>query len=352
MKKVVLSIVLGISIFSANHLAAQTAEGNQEPQSAVHVSFVPPLSTNGTRAGEYTNAVSFNILAGISKNETIFTFGGLTNIILNNANGLQMAGLANYVGNDGKGLAFAGLANITKNNYSGLQMAGLANYVGNDGKGLLFAGLANISKNNYSGLQFAGLTNIAGNVNGTQLAGLINIANDVSGVQFAGLVNIANKSDYPIGLLNIIKEGEMGIAATYNEIGTAGVTFRSGGRVTYGILGLGYNTEGKGDQLAVMGGFGAHINIAPWFRINNELTAESIGDFSDNNTSKVGYALMPAFRIGKHIELFGGPSINYMQTDDAENRKLFPSSSLWKKDRPTKLEQLYIGYQVGVQCIF
>ena len=65
-----------------------------------------------------------------------------------------------------------------------------------------------------------------------------------------------------------------------------------------------------------------------------------------------GYSLIPSFRIGKHIELFGGVGINYMMTKDVSNSKIFPNHSLWKKTGSTKLQQLYIGYQFGVQYIF
>ncbi|MDH6306384.1 hypothetical protein M2459_000371 [Parabacteroides sp. PF5-5] len=291
MKKVTLRIMLGISIFSIGTTSAQTKVSNQEKEAAVHLSFIPPLSTNGIHAGQYTNHFSLNLLAGISKNETAFTLGGLGNIVLNNANGFQLAGLANYVGN----------------NFTGLQVAGL-----------------------------------------------VNIAKNVSGVQLAGLLNIANQSDYPIGLINIIKEGEMGISATYNEIGTTAITFRSGGRVTYGILGLGYNHKAKEKEaFTALGGLGAHVHIASWLRINNELTIESVNCFSDDETTfKAAYALLPACKIGQYLELFAGPNINYMQSDNPDNHKLFPSHSLWKKEQTSKLQQLYIGYQVGIQYIF
>lgn len=366
-KKVALSIALGVVILFTNSVSGQTVISSQEKESTVHVSFIPPLSTNGSIAGEYTNLFSFNMLVGISKNEKAFTLGGLANIIRNNSAGFQLAGLGNYVGNEGSGVLFSGLTNIVKNSYSGaqvagllnisgavagFQLAGLGNCVGNEGSGVLFSGLTNIVKNSYSGAQVAGLINVSGDVDGFQFAGLINIAKEVSGVQFAGLLNIADRSDYPIGLINIIKEGEMSIAATYNEIGTAGVTFRSGGKVTYGILGVGYNHRTKGDAFTSMGGLGAHININSWLRVNNEITIETLGNFSDEVTFKAGYALMPAFRIGQHVELFGGPSIIFMQTDDPDNYKLFPSNSLWEKERSSKLQQLFVGYQVGMQFLF
>ncbi len=172
-------------------------------------------------------------------------------------------------------------------------------------------------------------------------------------------MNVAEHSDYPIGIINIIREGEMGIGIGYNEIGTTSVNFRSGGRVLYGILGLGYNHRAPGKEAwAVVGGYGAHINILPWLRINNEITAENIGIFSnDSDTFKAGYALLPAFRPVRNIEIFGGPSINYMYSAEESMFGVFPKNSLWKERSTTKkgdpkLQQAFVGWQAGVQFIW
>jgi hypothetical protein len=143
----------------------------------------------------------------------------------------------------------------------------LLNTVANSYSGLQFAGMANIA-GGMKGLQFAGLTNIAGDVNGFQFAGLVNVAKNVSGVQFAALINIAENSDCPVGLINLIKNGEKSVAVTYNGIGSTVATFRSGGKYTYGIVGLGYNFNAKWKATVSTGGFGAHINCTPWLRIN------------------------------------------------------------------------------------
>jgi hypothetical protein len=97
---------------------------------------------------------------------------------------------------------------------------------GNDGRRVLIAGLSNTVGKSYNGLQ---------------IAGLVNVARHVSGVQIAGVVNIADDSDCPVGLINLIKNGEKGIALTYSETGSTVVSFRSGGKITYGIVGIGYN---------------------------------------------------------------------------------------------------------------
>lgn len=344
MKKV-LALLLLLAAYST--LSAQT---NAEKKTTFQVSFFPPLSTNGMYSHQYTNTVSINLLAGISENEEAFTWGGLANIILNDAKGFQMAGLANYVGNDGQGFQNAGLANINKKRFSGFQMAGLAN-TATEMNGFQFSGLMNKAED-VSGFQFAGLINIAKDVHGVQLGGLINIAKNVRGVQFAGLINIAENSDCPIGLINIIKNGEKGIAVTYDAIGYTVVSFRSGGKYTYGILGVGYNHKSSNNSLVTEAGLGAHIPVTSWFRINNELKFTSIGNNTDEPVLNAGYSLLPAFRIGKHIELFAGAGINYMGTKDMNNYKMFPNHSLWKKSGSTSLQQLYVGYQFGIQYIF
>ena len=358
-----------------------SAQSNTSPDknAAVHISIIPPLSTNGREAGLYTNTLSFNMLAGVSKNELALTFGGLANVINNNSNGVQFAGLYNHIGNEGKGLLFSGLANNINGNYSGLQFAGLSNiskdvtglqfaglvniaddFTGSQFAGLLnmssstrgfqFAGLINVTKNTI-GTQIAGLANIAQDVTGSQLAGLVNISKNVSGVQIAGLINIANNSDTPIGILNLIRNGEYGVAINHNEIGSTLLTFRSGGKNTYGILGLGYNHKTSNSFVNVFG-FGQRINCMSWLKINNELVSESIGIFSKESTFKTSYIVSPALRIGRHIEIFGGVSLNYMHSNNVNNTRLFDNNSLWKRNDSSHLQQIHVGYQFGVQYIF
>lgn len=345
MKKVFLTILLCVLF----HEAA-LSRTDEDKKTTFQFSFVTPLSTNGLHAAQYTNTVSLNLLVGTSKNEEAFTLGGLANIITQNATGVQFAGLSNYVGNNGKGVQFAGLTNINKNRFDGLQFAGLVNTAGAM-NGFQFAGLVNVAKN-VKGLQFAGLVNVAKDVKGLQFGGLINVAKKVNGVQFAGIINIAEDSDCPIGLINIIKNGEMGIALTYDAIGNMVVSFRSGGKYTYGIIGIGYNHKTTGSTLMTEAGFGAHIPVVSWFRINNEIKASSIGCDSETPVFNGGYALIPAFKIGNHCELFAGASINYMETRQVNNDKIFSNHALWERNSATRLQQVYIGYQVGVQYLF
>ena len=313
MKKIQSVFIILLTVF---HLSAQMNQGKYVP---FHFSFIPPLSSNGINASQYTNGASFSILAGMSANERNFTFASISNVIANEARGLQFAGISNYIGKQGQGVAFAGITNIAKGTYKGVQ----------------FAGLLNTSKD-ITGLQFAGLLNIAGKVRG---------------VQFAGLLNIAEESDCPIGLVNIVKRGEMGIALTYDILGNGIVSFRSGGKYTYGIIGFGYNHKLSGDNKTVAeAGYGVHIPCYSWFQINNEFKVTSTAT-SDKPFLNASYSLLPSFKIKKHYNIFGGASLNYSTTTEMDNQTLFPQNNLWKKHTDNRL-QLFIGYLVGIQYIF
>jgi hypothetical protein len=362
MRKTASAILLCAVIATA--ALAQTGSGRR---AGFQASLIYPSGTNGVRATQYTNKVSLNVLAGISRNEEAVTLGGLANIILHDATGLQAAGLYNHTGNDGTGVALSGLASYAGHDYRGLQVAGLANVVlhgasglrvaglynhaGGDGRGFSLAGLANYTGRAYSGLQVAGLVNVAGSIQGVQLSPLVNVAGNVRGVQLAGLVNVAAESDYPIGLVNLIRNGEKSIAVACDETGSLAISFRSGGRVTYGIIGYGYTLKGWRKAFFSEGGLGAHIRLAPRFRLNSELRLE-VRHASANATIKAGCHWLAACRIAPHVEIFAGPGIHYMYSDDVSDTGLFPRHSLWKKHGSGQWQQVYAGFRLGMQYVF
>lgn len=324
------------AVLSLNTALSQSAETKE---SIFQFTFIPPLGTQGIHAGHYSNGFSFNLLAGLSQNERHFTLGSIANIVRNNAAGFQLAGVANLI----------------ENNTNGFQLAGVSNIVGNNGKGMLLSGVLNTSKD-YNGFQLAGVGNIAGDINSFQFAGVFNKAKKVKGVQFAGIMNIADDSDYPIGLINIIKNGEMGIGVSYNETGSTVISLRSGSRIMYGIIGVGYNYRSNSDaSFVIETGYGVHINCSENFRINTEAKAQFLSMFKKHENTQYSLAILPALKISSNFEVFAGPSINYLRSEDTSNGKLFPndtSINLWKSFGASKLEQLYIGFSVGTQFLF
>ena len=353
LKKNRLFILVSLLLLTTFPLLAKA----DNPYSPFQFSLTYPISTNGLKASEYTNGVSINLLVGVSKSEKFFVLGGLSNIISDRARGVQLACISNHIGNTASGIAISGVTNITSGKYEGVQVGGIWNHSGATSRGLMISGVGNMTKGNFSGLQLAGLINIADDVNGVQFSGFVNKARKVNGVQFATLVNIANESDFPVGLVNIIKKGEKGFSVTYDLLGNTLLSFRSGGKYTYGILGVGYNHKLKaGSKLVAEAGYGIHIPIIKWFQINNEIVATSINAIGDKNDSanitNIGYRLMPSFRLWNHLNVFGGASINYLFSDSYSSEQILPDSHLWRKNTSKNIQQIYIGYQIGLQYIF
>ena len=376
MKKTLLvlfCLLLSFNVFSQ--------EKNFRP---VQINFGFPLSTiNVKKAKEYTNAFSINLLVGISKNERSLALAGISNVISNNATGLQIASVSNYIGNAGYGIAVAGVTNINKGSYNGIQASGVYNYSGSgngiavagvanmskgayngiqasgvynysgSGNGIAVAGVANTSKDSYIGLQLSGVTNIAGDVKGLQFAGVANIAKKVKGVQFATILNVAEESDFPIAFINIIKNGKMGVALSYDILNNTVLSFRSGGKYSYGILGVGYNGKVKdGSKFVAEAGYGIHIPVTDWFEINNEFKATSLGFSNDKVCYNASYLLAPSFTFLNHFNVFGGASFNYLYSNYVNSEDLFPNNCLWEKDNSDNKQRMFIGYQIGLQYVF
>ncbi len=307
-------LTTSLLLLCASHLLAQSYH------SPFQFGICPPLSTNGTKAKFYTNEASINLLIGISSNENNFVLAGLSNIIRNNAAGMQLSTVSNHIGNRGTGVSIAGIMNIA-NSYRGLQLATVFN-----------------KANDFKGLQFAGL---------------FNVAKTIRGVQFATLLNIADNSDFPIALLNLIKHGEKGIAATYDVLGNTIVSFRSGGKYTYGILGLGFNHKAQEDNnIVTEAGYGAHIPLCKWLQLNNEIKATTIGASSDSPSINLSYLLAPSFKIKSHYNIFGGISVNYFTSKSADAENLLPDSHLWEIQENDRLQRVFLGFQAGIQYIF
>lgn len=319
------------------------------PSEKIHIGLIYPLSSNGTHAPLDTNKFSFHLLAGVSSVEKGFSFAGLLNTSGENQ-GAAFAGFVNVSRGNVKGIQFAGFGNIAKN-LNGAQFAGFLNKA-NTVKGSQLAGFLNIAEKNVSASQLAGFMNTAADVKGSQFAGFINIAKKVKGIQAAGFINIADSSDYPIGIINLVKKGEKSISLTMDETQTGMLAFRSGGKVTYGILGIGYNFKNKKQVYAMEAGIGAHWFQTAAFRLNTELSATVLESFKSGEYFKSTLRILPALKLGNHLELFAGPSINFLSTNTTEGKNLHKKFIHTWGDRSADFQALYIGYSGGIQFIF
>ena len=384
MKKLLLFLLCALLSFNVFSQGIESVCKSKDSCCEIGEKFAPyriglgfPLSTFDLEDGEkYTIAFSVDALIGSAGNiKGIAVAGG--NIIYNNAYGLQV-GMVNEIHYNAYGISVAGLANLAEY-YYGIQVAGFANAGRNSFYGMQIGGVLNSSSNangliiggvnniafdtldgmqmagvvNYAkearGIQIAGVINIAGDVKGLQFAGVMNVAKKVKGVQFATILNVAEESDFPIALINIIKNGKMGVAITRDILNNKVVSFRSGGKYTYGILGVGYNNKvNDGSKIVAEAGYGIHIPVTDWFEINNEFKATTIGYNSEKTTNNFGYFLSPSLTLLEHYNFFAGVSVNYFISNSND---ILPENSFWSKDGGYN-QRMFIGYQIGVQYVF
>lgn len=313
-------LMLGYSIATT----AQEGKTNR-----VHVGIIYPISTNGKTAPADTNDLSLHLIGGVSQQENALLIAGASAVVKGDAHGTVIAGISNHVGGTAKGVQVAGMLNQIKRDAHGTQLAGLINVTG-------YA----------KGFQAAGLINKSGDA-GTQVAGLINIARRVKGVQLAGLLNIAEQSDYPIGLLNIVKDGEMLLGLTVDEDGSSLLALRTGGNVLYGILGLGYHIKYQEARYQLEGGIGAHLLSAGAFRLSAELASSAMTNFEDGVYGKQRIRILGGWHLTPYMELFAGPTFNHLLFDN-DQTDIRNGRYVWESRGEDVFNGFYFGGLVGL----
>lgn len=354
----VVCIVLLLLMTGSVQAQSETQVANID--TGINIGLAFPVSTRGVNATSSTNRFSFHLLFGVSKNETAFTFAGLSNIVFGNAKGLMLAGFSNHVGGKASGEQLAGFMNILDQSEGlqmagflnrsktakGVQLAGFTNLSSGEGGKLQVAGFSNISKDVHT--QVGGFANIAKDVN-TQVSGFINVAKKVKGVQ-VGVINISESNSTPIGLINIVKNGEMAVRVSVDEMGTVIGGFQSGSKQLYGFLGAGYNGKLDKTLYALEGAIGAHFEVSEYFRINAELASTALDDFKEGFFFRSALRVFPSFRIGNRLEIFGGPTVNYAYFDLASGKGMdLVNHFMWsEKSGDENYQGIFLGAMGGI----
>jgi len=255
------------------------------------ISLTPGLSSQGFFNSQVVNQLSLNIVGGHTAGVNGVEVGGVFNINQQQARYFQAAGLFNLVGNGMQGVQVAGVSNIVLGHTQGLQVAGVNNRAGN-----------------VSGAQLSGVFNVAREVRGVQVSSVINIASKIKGVQIAALINIADSSDYPIGLVNLIRNGTKNIALEVDESSATKIVFRSGGRRLYGLVGGGYRFGAGSMPYVLEAGIGIHIWRTPRLGLDAELVSGISPDFKTTPDQQASFRLLPAFFLDEHWGMFVGPT--------------------------------------------
>lgn len=296
--------------------------------SPIQVSMTPWLSTHGLFNSQVVNKFSLNVIGGYTAGVTGTELAGAFNINQFNMHGVQAAGVFNVVGGDVGGVQLAGALNVGLNKLSGIQLAGAWNSADTVAGGVQLSGAINLANRAARGIQVAGMMNIAREEAGSQIAGGINVAKNVHGIQFA-IINIADSSDYPIGVLNWIKNGFRQFSLGIDQSRFLAFSFKSGGRVMYSVLGIGtYLNDGRFTY-----GFEAGIGAQLLKRRHFSLAAEFINrthfdsGFTYYPTGLSSLRVIPAIRLGRHFHIYAAPSLTYT---DAIHPESETPGAIWK----------------------
>ncbi|NOU61900.1 hypothetical protein [Marinifilum caeruleilacunae] len=365
----------------------------------VQVSFIPSWGTNRLTNGLVTNKYSLNIIAGYSANIDGLEIGAVANIIRQEMNGVQIAGAVNVVGEDVNGIQVAGAVNTNLGNMDGVQVAGAVNRVKGDIKGLQISGAVNTAAvtsadslslkgwngqlsgginlhggerinlqvsgaynqaNSVDGLQVSGGINyVKGTTNGLQLSALYNHTYKLRGIQF-GLINHADtiENGFPIGLVNIIKNGYHKWEFSSDESFYLNVAYKTGGKNLYSFLKI-----GVGKYLNAAYGIGYTTNPKRKFSVNLDLSGSALFNTDSDYDLFAGdiyrAQLGLNFKLSDQLVLSTGPAYNFCSPDkkqekvangnlSSQNTPFYGNYHIDKAVSSLK-NQYWLGWQLGLR---
>jgi hypothetical protein len=306
--------------------------------------FAPHAGTSSKYPDRW-RTLSLNFVGGYARGLRGFELGVGANIESAFMCGVQIAAGANIVLGDVRGLQLAtanvglgmvegaqlGVVALAKRDIEGAQIATVS--IGGGALVGVQVGVVNLLKGSVEGNQ-TGVVNVAGaDVRGAQI-GVVNVAHGgVEGVQVGttnvatgevrgtqvGVVNYADVSDYPVGVVSVVRRGRTSVDGWVTETGIGMAGVRHGGRVIHNVYGVGYRAGtpsgwsfalGLGARLELSAK--AHIDfeaITYWLQRNEPFLDDA--QISSAGAS-FGYALTPVFGV------FAAPTFNVLVTPDKE----------------------------------
>src|SRR5690606_2951083 len=208
----------------------------------------------------------------------------------------------------------------------------------------------NVAKTGAGTLQLAGLLNHSPGEVGHQVSGLFNKAGSVKGIQFAGLLNIAESSDYPIGLVNLIGNGQKSLTLGADESSFAHLTFRSGGRKLYGVFGVAYPLNPEAVPFAMEMGFGLHTLEKNRYSMDMEFVSRIASDFDGTSNIISSLKFIQGYALGSHLRLVAGPTLNFSVLDAGDYA--VPGLVLFERTNLQGTYSTHVGLMGGLQYRF
>ena len=267
-----------------------------------------------------------------------FQFGLLFNKTQGVFQGGQWSGGWSFHRGDFKGWQFSWFGNtVSAGIMEGIQLSHLWNHAGYQGKGLQFTLGLNSSSGDFTGVQVGLVSNaIGGALQGIQWSGGLNFAARNAGIQMGlinaslmggggiqlGLVNVSGSAHVaPIGLVNVVRKGYLGLEVWGNELLSYNLALKTGGERVYSVISVGGNPH-AGDRFWSVGwGAGLHFQhtqrfytdvdvITHWLHVNRWWAAET-GHFTFVNQLR----MVCGVSIHPKVALFLGPVFQTLVSD-------------------------------------
>lgn len=376
------------------------------------LALLPGLSTNGIDATQYVSKYSINIIGGyngaLANNG--FEFGwlfngnkyyahgvqiaGLANYSGEETAGIQLAGLGTYSGSDLQGIQLSGIGNISAGEIQGIQFAGILNSAGDLSQGVQGAGILNTSQNGMQGLFGAGIGNLSGGeMQGILLSGVFNIANgEMQGIASSGVINYAetfqgislssiniNKEfqgiqigqiniaeqgegiqvgllnyakefeGVPVGLLSYYQNGRTNIDIWASDGGFMNLGLKLGTNDIYNMISVGYNTLVGRDLWQAgwsIGKFNEYQNHFMYSDFSYFKINE--GDWTKKLNSNFKYRLLLGKQFSGSIKFYGGPTLN-MLVSRVDNRNEYTRYRLFDFGTKEREYIFWVGLSAGIE---
>jgi hypothetical protein len=357
------------------------------PLHPVSVQILPGIDLLGNNGKKSTNNLLVGVFIGMSHNLDGIGAGYLGLINTGNIRGVQASGWFNYAIGWVDGIQASGILNYTGGSMRGVQGSGIVNYAGGSVRWIQGSGIINIAMGDMQGIQASGIANFSGgNVNGLQTASIVNYAGGLQGLQ-TGLVNIIGKDQedaqgvqlgivnisksenvFPVGLVNIVKNGILHPSVYIDDMLFSNIGFRSGSKNFYILMNMGLGGDNYNGNPVYAGaenryfvsraGAGVEIPIRKAF-IDFDVALGNIykmkdwslsrddnwrANTDDNETNYNGdrstltfqLRLTAGYKFFKHFGLYGGVSYDYfyMYQDNSPDPANFNGLMIGRADGP------------------
>jgi len=340
----VVTLLVARTLRAAPATAAKDTDYQHVP---VSLWLIPQISSNGLANDRlYTN---FSLALGVSGYARLrgvdLSLGA--SWVQREMSGLQASVGLNYVGQRASGAQLAVGANVVAGQATGLQASSGYNHAGAlRGVQLGLVG----SAREITGGQI-GLLNIGGKVRGAQI-GLINIGGKVRGSQI-GLINLAEDSDAPVGLINLVKNGQHHLELWSSDTAPLNVGVKLGGRYVYSVLGVGLQPGEEKTRWMLGLGLGGHVPISRRFFLEMDAVAWQINDdqaWTDELNILGKLRVIGGYSFARHFSVFAGATLNVLTTrvDDGADFGLIRGRRVTSDDAETTV-RIWPGFVAGMR---